>query len=68
MSDAELVNGNKIPAPSAEQLLALEEEERLEEEKQQIDKNPPIVFSDAIDVSQYKFRLEEPFLTFDPIG
>ncbi|XP_045478242.1 uncharacterized protein LOC123683323 isoform X2 [Harmonia axyridis] len=50
MSDAELVNGNKIPAPSAEQLLALEEEERLEEEKQQIDKNPPIVFSDAIDV------------------
>lgn len=52
MSEAELVNGNKIASPSAEQLLALDEEERLEEEEQKIEKNPPIVFTDVIDVSQ----------------
>ncbi|XP_044759727.1 uncharacterized protein LOC123317322 isoform X2 [Coccinella septempunctata] len=51
MSEAELVNGNnKVASPTAEQLLALDEEERLEEEEQKIDKNPPIVFSDAVDV------------------
>lgn len=61
MSDTEIVNGNKIASPTAEQLLALDEEERLEEEQQKIDKNPPIVFSDVIDVSKIQLTAIDTF-------
>ncbi|KAK9883270.1 hypothetical protein WA026_001453 [Henosepilachna vigintioctopunctata] len=51
MTDTEIVNGNNAGSQlPSEQALAIEEEERREEEERKKAREPPVVFTDLIDV------------------